>query len=1005
MKTGNEINVDNYRKLVQTYIDLHVYNSALFWADKVVAITGNPRDVYWLAQCMYLLKQYHRAAHLLRSKSLEKSNILCTYLTARCLFEANELNEALKVINTIDNSNFSKDVSSLYMSNVESTLFDDLPRNQAYSSFLLLKGKILEAMDNRGLAADCYQQALHCDVYCFEAFDSLIKYQMLTSAEEEELLKSLPISEQCTTEEAEILQTLYEAKLKKYHTPVLPKPKENKILFGNTPSVPNNRILNIMNLTPNPLRSLPIPPVTIVTPTSVSTPNVERNNDKNLKKNELQKIKNSNNQPMQVEPRDNSTLLKLKNSLDLQVAEAERLYYNCDYQQCSLLTEAILKIDPYHDACLPVHISCQVELKQSNKLFSLAHNLVDLYPNLALSWFAVGCYYYIIGKSDFARRYLAKATCLDRLFGPAWLAYGHSFAIENEHDQAMAAYFKASQLMKGCHLPLLYIGLECGLTNNVRLADRFFQQAQNIAPDDPFIMHEKGVISFQNLDFEAAEMSFKDALRRVKKIKKGIVPQRWAPLLNNLGHTCRKLKKYGEALEFHNQALLLTPQSASTYSALAYVQVLMGNYDEAVEWFHKALGLKRDDTFSTTMLNYVIEQLTEEKPPYPDCPSEIPKFSIAPKASITVVSENITEDASSVIPSVNNEMSEMSMSIEVDMVDATNRGTKIKVQIWARALTLSHNNQERSGQIFLRPNRLSQGRVLQLPHRINLFQWRYRLLPLTPRGSSSALRKTQRTTGQATQRESLMGKTIKLIQANLQHEKAASYTISRRFANELLDLALIQEPWTTGPGRINGLGNIPGKVIFHSSGNKPRACILLRKNINGLLISDFCSEDVVTAQLTVPTDEGQLELTGCSAYFAGDIGAENPPTLVKNLVRHCEGLNVQNISSEPTFVTSNGQKVLDLTVSKRYISNKIINWYVSTESSCSDHRHIRFDVGSGTRQEIQYWDPKCTDWEGFRATLRGSLGNDIRKIRNSVEIELAANHKLSSDGLSTKLST
>lgn len=56
---------------------------------------------------------------------------------------------------------------------------------------------------------------------------------------------------------------------------------------------------------------------------------------------------------------------------------------------------------------------------------------------------------YYAGKSDSARRYLAKATSLDRLFGPAWLAYGHSFAIENEHDQAMAAYFKASQLMKG----------------------------------------------------------------------------------------------------------------------------------------------------------------------------------------------------------------------------------------------------------------------------------------------------------------------------------------------------------------------------------------------------------------------------------------------------------------------------------------------------------------------------------------------------------------------------
>jgi anaphase-promoting complex subunit 6 len=59
------------------------------------------------------------------------------------------------------------------------------------------------------------------------------------------------------------------------------------------------------------------------------------------------------------------------------------------------------------------------------------------------------CFVFIAGKSDPARRYLSKSTALDKLFSPAWLAYGHSFAAENEHDQAMAAYFKASQLMKG----------------------------------------------------------------------------------------------------------------------------------------------------------------------------------------------------------------------------------------------------------------------------------------------------------------------------------------------------------------------------------------------------------------------------------------------------------------------------------------------------------------------------------------------------------------------------
>ncbi|KAG5897874.1 hypothetical protein JTB14_000754 [Gonioctena quinquepunctata] len=124
-----------------------------------------------------------------------------------------------------------------------------------------------------------------------------------------------------------------------------------------------------------------------------------------------------------------------------------------------------------------------------------------------------------------------------------------------------------------------------------------------------------------------------------------------------------------------------------------------------------------------------------------------------------------------------------------------------------------------------------------------------------------------------------MGKTIKLIQANLQHAKAASYIISRRFTNELLDVALVQKPWTTGRGRMNGLGNIP----------------------------------------------------------------------------------VENIGLEPTFVTSNRQEDLDLTVSTRYIGDKITNWYVSTKPSCSDHQHIRFDVEAVNRQEIRYRDLKCTD--------------------------------------------
>lgn len=43
-------------------------------------------------------------------------------------------------------------------------------------------------------------------------------------------------------------------------------------------------------------------------------------------------------------------------------------------------------------------------------------------------------------------------------------------------------------------------------------------------------------------------------MRRVQcGLKDVILPSKWEALLNNLGHTCRKMKKYEEALNYHQQ--------------------------------------------------------------------------------------------------------------------------------------------------------------------------------------------------------------------------------------------------------------------------------------------------------------------------------------------------------------------------------------------------------------------------------------------------------------------
>jgi anaphase-promoting complex subunit 6 len=65
---------------------------------------------------------------------------------------------------------------------------------QLTSSVLFLKGRVYEAMDNRGLAADCYKQALRSDVHCYEAFEALVQHQMLSAQEGKHLSSELFIS-------------------------------------------------------------------------------------------------------------------------------------------------------------------------------------------------------------------------------------------------------------------------------------------------------------------------------------------------------------------------------------------------------------------------------------------------------------------------------------------------------------------------------------------------------------------------------------------------------------------------------------------------------------------------------------------------------------------------------------------------------------------------------------------------------------------------------------------
>lgn len=80
-----------------------MFSAALFWADKAATLSHfDPRDVYQLASCMFLLKQYQRAVVLIKNKGLDKVRIIIPKKLIGSFFKIHMLYCKCKYVNTVD---------------------------------------------------------------------------------------------------------------------------------------------------------------------------------------------------------------------------------------------------------------------------------------------------------------------------------------------------------------------------------------------------------------------------------------------------------------------------------------------------------------------------------------------------------------------------------------------------------------------------------------------------------------------------------------------------------------------------------------------------------------------------------------------------------------------------------------------------------------------------------------------------------------------------------------
>jgi anaphase-promoting complex subunit 6 len=279
-----------------------------------------------------------------------------------------------------------------------------------------------------------------------------------------------------------------------------------------------------------------------------------------------------------------------------------RYFYEGKYDKCYETSKLALEHDPYQLSVLPVHVAALVHLGHNGTVFYIAHQLVHAYPSAAVSWFAAGCYYFLIKKYEQARRFFAKATQLDTTFAPAWIAYGHAFAAHDESDQALAAYRTASRLFPGSHLPWLFIGVEYVRTNSLPLAQQCLEAARGMRTD-PCVLNEMAVIAFHRGQYPKAVDLLRQAL--------SLAHRKEEAFYNNLGHAYLKLEMYDNALEAFQEAQRVHPKGVLTLVGVAFTLQLLSRLDDAIEYYHRALAINRDDAFAQEMLNCAVEEAAE----------------------------------------------------------------------------------------------------------------------------------------------------------------------------------------------------------------------------------------------------------------------------------------------------------------------------------------------------------------------------------------------------------
>lgn len=285
---------------------------------------------------------------------------------------------------------------------------------------------------------------------------------------------------------------------------------------------------------------------------------------------------------------------------------AEQLWQAMRYEDAYAVTHHLLLLDPGYLLALPIHVACMYYLPRLRPaLFVLAHRLTETHPGSCEAWYAVGTWYASAQRWGEARRYFSKASLLDPRFAPSWIAFGHSFAMEGESDQAITAYSTAARKFPHAGLPRLFIGMEHLVQANRSLAQLFLQSAAEELGDDPLCANERGVAYYYSGQVAKAIDLFRAALDAAAATQQPAAA--WGAVHLNLGLAYRRVGQEEDAKACLLRAIELDVACAPAYIALGMCAHRRGDLADAVGWYHEGLGIDPRDPIGTELLGMALD--------------------------------------------------------------------------------------------------------------------------------------------------------------------------------------------------------------------------------------------------------------------------------------------------------------------------------------------------------------------------------------------------------------